>query len=80
VRGERYKTGRAKEFVFEWWEETSREETHLVEKQKKSSCGAVRTTPVCLQYTHSWRIRNARSATLAGLHPYKNGVASSGCR
>ena len=54
---------------------------YLVEKQKKSSCGgAVRTTPVCLQYTHSWRIRNARSATLAGLHPYKNGVASSGCR
>jgi hypothetical protein len=27
VRGERYKTGRAKEFVFEWWEESSREET-----------------------------------------------------
>jgi hypothetical protein len=34
VRGERYKTGRAKEFVFEWWEETL-QERRLGGKAKK---------------------------------------------
>jgi len=42
----------------------------LVERPKNSARVQCITTPVCLQCTHSWRIRSARSATLAGLQPF----------
>ena len=65
-QGER-KTGRAKEFVFEWWEETLQERRLRIiwwksKKNLPAPCGAVRTTPVCSTHTLG------ASATLAVPH------------
>jgi hypothetical protein len=64
VRGERYKTGRAKEFVFEWWEETLQERRIWWWKSKKNLPAAPCAPHPFVCSTHTL----GASATLAVPH------------